>query len=145
MALEVHPRAKTWQFWALITALFLSVGTIVKISDMGKIGDPRRPHPAPTASATATTAPTPTGSAGTHTPVCQSPLQAQCWESEDDGTMPTMWRETARAMMLQQSMIDELSRTDPGRDWSQCWIYLHRTSDAYTVECPGGYVTEVRP
>ena len=99
-------------------AAAFTIGAAVKIGD--------QPDPVPSPSPTVTAVP------------CQSPLQAHCLESEDDGDMPTMWRESPRATMLTQQMVEVLTDAAPSRDWSYCWLYVSYPA----IECPDGFVTE---
>ena len=132
----LHPRAKTSGFWLLILALILAVYAVTQIADAGKRPhDPRHPAPVATSAHPSATL------LGDRTPVCQSPLQGHCWESEDDGDMPTMWRENPRAMMLSANLTADLASQYPGRNWSQCWQYVSRP----VIECADGYVTELVP
>lgn len=125
-----------WQspgFWLLVVAVILAVYTVARAADVDRpVRDPR--HPAPVAT-------TPQASPAAHIPVCVGPLMGQCWESEDDGDVATMWRENPRAMMLPASLVAQLSSDYPSRSWAECWQYLSRP----VIECPDGYVTELVP
>lgn len=107
------------------------VAGLIAYANWRHTGDPIPSH---SPSVRATVSLSPQG----HTPVCQGPLQGQCWESEDDGDPATMWREYPRAMMLPQSKVDRLTAEDPSRDWSACWQYLSRL----VIECPDGALYE---
>lgn len=133
--IELHPRAKTVPFWLIMLAAALGMYALVQIIDAGKVvRDPRHPAPVATSAHVTPSAPGTVSPFG-RTPACRSPLDSQCWESEQDGGPATLWRENARAMMLQQSTIDVLSGWQPGRDWSKCWLFL--ATDV--IGCPDGY------
>jgi len=84
---EVHPRAKTWQFYAVLLALVLGVYAATQVFDTPL---PTR-HPVPVVTTVAPLQPA---------PMCQGPTDSQCWETVQDGPAgpgnPATWRETPR-------------------------------------------------
>jgi len=104
---EVHPRAKAWQFWALISALVFGVYAVTQVFDTPT---PTRP-PATVVTTVAPLQPT---------PMCQGPTDSQCWETAQDGPAgpgnPATWREVPRVSAVPSAPASPRTTGGPCRD-----------------------------